>query len=78
MAGRRAMAVAKAGDVIHGHARAPGQYMRSGIAECGARGSQGAEFTTWSKYVSCDRCLAVIFRRRLKAKGRLAAVEARS
>jgi len=77
MAGRRAKALALAGVVIHGHARAPGVYMRTGIGECGARLADGAEFTTWAKYVSCDRCLAIIFRRRLKAKRRLAAVEAR-
>lgn len=75
MRGRRAKALAAAGVVLHGHARAPGRFMRAGIAECGARGSQGAEFTTWGKYVSCPVCRAIMMRRRAAAKARLAQIE---
>lgn len=72
-AGKRAAKLKAAGILIHGHARAPGCFARAGIAECGARGSQGAEFTTWSKYVSCPECKAVIVARRVAAKVRAAA-----
>jgi hypothetical protein len=74
--GERARKVAAAGTVLHRYVQAPGVYTRAGIAECGARRSAGAEFTTWTKYVTCPGCKAAIAKRRAKAKERLAAIEA--
>ena len=65
--GDRARALAAAGIPVHQHSRAPGVYMRNGTALCGARWDKGAEFTTWSKYVTCVDCKALIAKRRAKA-----------
>lgn len=78
MTGVRARKVALAGGVLHAHHRRPGVYTRGGVAECGANEVDGAEFTTWSEYVTCAGCLTVIYRRRIKAKLKLAELEAGS
>jgi hypothetical protein len=59
-----------AGVVLHQYYRRAGLYTRAGFAVCGARRDQGAEFSTWAKYVSCAECKAVIAGRRAAAKER--------
>ena len=76
--GERARKVAAAGALMHRFVQAPGVYTRAGIAECGARRSEGAEFTTWTRYVTCPGCRERIAARRAKAKATLAAIEAGS
>jgi hypothetical protein len=74
--GERVKKLAAAGVPLHQYFRRPGLYTRDGFAVCGARRDQGAEFSTWSKFVSCPDCLRVIRERRAKAKATLAAIEA--
>lgn len=70
----RARKAAAAGVVLHQYYRRPGLYTRDGFAVCGARREQGAQFTTWAKYVTCAGCKAVIAKRRAKAKATFAAI----
>lgn len=74
--GDRAKKMAAAGVPLHQYYRRPGLYTRDGFAVCGARREEGAQFSTWAKYVTCADCKRVIAERRAKAKATFAAIEA--
>jgi hypothetical protein len=74
--GARAAKLAAAGVAMHQYYRTPGTFTRMGIAACGAKREEGAEFTTWSRYVTCAKCREIITARRAKARATLAAIEA--
>lgn len=63
-----------AGVVMHQYHRTPGVYTRIGVAVCGAKRQDGAEFTVWSKYVSCAACREVITARREQARRRFSRI----